>query len=100
MFEDGTGHQFYFHGVAVSLYGTIGPSNSRSYTVQVDDETPQVHSAYRDEWVSRQVLFNADNLGPGSHSVVICNGKCSDLSSRQDDQGLLELDFANVWAVD
>uniref|UniRef100_A0A0W0GCL8 Transmembrane protein n=1 Tax=Moniliophthora roreri TaxID=221103 RepID=A0A0W0GCL8_MONRR len=127
MFEDGTGHStsypgasvnftftgkttdvaltwsqaqpFLMSGIAVSLYGTIGPSNSRSYTVQVDNETPQVYSAYRDIWAPRQMLFNADNLGPGSHSVVICNGKCSDLSSRQDDQGLLELDFARVWAV-
>ncbi|KAK7034563.1 hypothetical protein VNI00_012410 [Paramarasmius palmivorus] len=121
-FDNGTGHSTSYMGasvnftfsvrVAVALYGTIGPSNSRKYTVYVDSDpytSSGFSSAYSKIWASKQMLFYTDSLQPGPHSIVIYNGEHEGaVSSRQlQDQtqgdqstGLLELDYAEVWSTD
>ena len=61
-----------FSGDAVSLFGTVGPDHSR-YIVSVDGHRPEDFSATREASRSRVLLFHANNLGNGSHSVVMTN---------------------------
>lgn len=73
-------------GDVVSLYGTIGPQNS-DYTARLDDWPAKTVFANRLTWAPQVLLFHADNLGPGNHTLTIIN---------QDDDKLLDIDYALV----
>jgi hypothetical protein len=74
-----TGHQtsvpgsffeYTFTGPSVSLFGPIGPSYS-PYTVQIDDGTIVNYSAKNDNFIPQVMLFYADNLSSGQHTVKV-----------------------------
>ncbi|KAH9475073.1 hypothetical protein JR316_0012178 [Psilocybe cubensis] len=75
---------------AVALYGPVGP-NSTSYTVKIDDLTPQVLNANKQFYRSHQILFFAGNLGKGEHSL--------ELTLNSPSSGQFAIDFANVYTT-
>ncbi|KAF9269567.1 hypothetical protein L218DRAFT_850986, partial [Marasmius fiardii PR-910] len=116
-FAEGTGHSTSQVGASmnftftvskncfVCLYGTTGPSNTRAYTVQIDSAPAKAFSARRAIQRQQQMLFHADGLAPGQHTIILTNGNESDKRSRiysrqQDDVDLLEFDYATVWSTD
>ncbi|KAJ3783095.1 hypothetical protein GGU10DRAFT_405605 [Lentinula aff. detonsa] len=58
-------------GQAISLSGPIGPNYTSSYSVVLDDLPPRYFSATRTPGTA--VLYHADQLGPGNHTVTIIN---------------------------
>ncbi|KAK0435156.1 hypothetical protein EV421DRAFT_1908827 [Armillaria borealis] len=69
---------------AISVFGTSGPQNG-NYTVRLDDIVSWPFSAKRATYETRVLLFQADNLGGGAHTLSLVNG---------DEGGLLEIDYA------
>lgn len=59
-------------GVAISLFGTIGPQNS-PYSVQLDDWPNKTFQANKMIYTPQTLLFHADNLGQGDHTLVVTN---------------------------
>ncbi|KAF5383351.1 hypothetical protein D9757_008376 [Collybiopsis confluens] len=59
-------------GQAVSLQGLVGPDCTNSYNVTLDDSPPRTFDASNRISIST-TLYYADNLGPGNHTVKICN---------------------------
>lgn len=77
-----------FSGQAVSIFGSVGPSQG-PYAVQLDSSIPIVFNAENTQFLSHQLLFRADSLGPGQHTVA--------LSNRPDKIGqALDIDLAVV----
>ncbi|KAK0482219.1 hypothetical protein IW261DRAFT_1677866 [Armillaria novae-zelandiae] len=86
-FHNKTGHgigQLYFLSDAVSIFGTSGPRNGH-YTVRLDDMSSWSFSANRSTYETDVMLFHADNLGNGAHTLSLIN---------EDEGGLLEIDYA------
>ncbi|KAK1232902.1 hypothetical protein PQX77_003970 [Marasmius sp. AFHP31] len=110
-FKDGTGHSTSQMNASIILefegkvkLCLICPSNTQSYTVQVDEGRVQTFSAQRPQRVPGQMLFHAEDLGPGNHTVVMTNRDTRAGirrfrgSPRQEVvNGMLEFDFATVW---
>lgn len=78
-FLGGTGHEtsasdsyftYTFTGNSVSLYGPIGPNYS-PYTVQVDGGTVSHYNASNVNFIPQVILYYADGLGPGTHSLKV-----------------------------
>ncbi|PBK94972.1 hypothetical protein ARMGADRAFT_927244 [Armillaria gallica] len=69
---------------AVSVFGTSGPQNG-NYTARLDDIFSGAFSAKRDTYETGVMLFQADNLGGGAHTLSLVNG---------DEGELLEIDYA------
>ncbi|KAL0960561.1 hypothetical protein HGRIS_005598 [Hohenbuehelia grisea] len=81
-------------GETVSLFGTVGHSNA-PYKVQLDGSGPQLFDGGSDIYNEHVMLFFADNLGPGNHTLVVTN-------AQNDRSGLkLEIDYAKTkrWPV-
>ncbi|SJL11327.1 uncharacterized protein ARMOST_14730 [Armillaria ostoyae] len=76
--------QLQFLSDAISVFGTSGPQNG-NYTVRLDDIVSWPFSAKRATYETRVLLFQADNLGDGAHTLSLVNG---------DEGGLLEIDYA------
>ncbi|KAF9026830.1 hypothetical protein BDZ89DRAFT_952648 [Hymenopellis radicata] len=83
-----TSYNTSYIGDAVSIYGTIGPQNSR-YTVQLDDKEPQNFSAVRQTYDVQVLLFQANNLDSGEHSVIVQN---------EDRDRMLQIDYALAFS--
>lgn len=74
-----TGHQtsvpgsffeYTFTGPSVSLFGPIGPEYS-PYTVQIDGGAIVNYSAQSQNFIPQAMLFYADNLSSGQHTVKV-----------------------------
>ncbi|KAF9456657.1 hypothetical protein BDZ94DRAFT_1177253 [Collybia nuda] len=62
----------------VSLYGSTGPLNS-PYTVQLDSWPNKTFQGNRPTYKTQSLLYYADNLGPGDHTLTITNEADSNL---------------------
>jgi hypothetical protein len=98
-FLGGTGHstseqnayvQYSFTGDSVALYGSVGPDHA-PYSVQIDGGPMANFSATKNNYLPHSLLYRADNLGAGSHSLVMQNQQ---ISSGQ----VLEIDYAIVYS--
>jgi len=99
-FMGGSGHstsqknayvEYTFTGAAVALYGTVGPNNA-PYSVQLDGGHMTNYSATKVDFVPQTLLYRADNLGSGSHSLLVQN--------QQTTPGqVLQIDYAIVYTV-
>jgi hypothetical protein len=59
-------------GSAVQIYGTVGPSNG-VYTVQLDGGNPSSFNASNRYPYMQVMLYEANNLVEGPHSVKLTN---------------------------
>ncbi|KAJ4464171.1 hypothetical protein C8R41DRAFT_872197 [Lentinula lateritia] len=86
---------------AISLSGPIGPNFTSSYSVALDGSSPRAFSAKR--ITSTAILYYADNLGPGEHTVTIINhgvSNATDITRRTTDsntQNCFGIYQAQVW---
>ncbi|KAJ7458925.1 hypothetical protein FB451DRAFT_1507056 [Mycena latifolia] len=78
--QSGANAHFTFVGNRVALYGTIGPQGGL-YTVQVDDANASTFTAQSmllgPTYLANQMLFYADSLPPGNHTVTITSNLVS-----------------------
>ena len=58
-------------GDAVALYGSVGPNNTQSYTVQIDNGNPSVYNANKATYKPQEMLYYAGNLGGGQHTLQV-----------------------------
>ncbi|KIY68973.1 hypothetical protein CYLTODRAFT_350427 [Cylindrobasidium torrendii FP15055 ss-10] len=79
-------YSFQVSGDAISIFGSTGPDGG-SFTVQVDGSPPSEHSAQTDSSRTRVLLFQADNLGNGNHTIIVAN----------EEEVTLRLDYAVVY---
>ncbi|KAF9568203.1 hypothetical protein CPC08DRAFT_600539, partial [Agrocybe pediades] len=75
---------------AIALYGPVGPSGA-DYSVQIDNNTPSIHTASNAFYKPREVLFYAGNQGPGNHTLQI---QISSASLAE-----LAIDYADVYTA-
>lgn len=73
----------------ISIYGTVGPQNA-PYMVQLDDKSLLFYNATRTFYTPQTLLFFADNLGPGNHTLKLSSAQ--GLSTGM----VLEIDYAEV----
>lgn len=78
-------------GDVVSLFGTIGPSQS-PYLVSVDGGEPSTFSGTKRDFTTQVLLYHADSLGPGPHTLNVTNQPVASLQS-------LSIDYAVVSTV-
>ncbi|KAL1720434.1 hypothetical protein EV715DRAFT_289397 [Schizophyllum commune] len=80
-FKGGTAHQtrdsdsyvtLNFTGQAIDLFGGVGPQRG-PYTVQLDGGEEQTFNATNDNVGVQIMLYHADNLGGGEHSLRVAN---------------------------
>ena len=79
-------------GEAVTIFGTSGPSNGQ-YSAQMDSAqsmTYNASNAYPTNY--GVVIYHADNLGAGSHQLVLTNLPGSSGLS-------LGVDYAQLWTI-
>ncbi|KAL1747367.1 hypothetical protein HDZ31DRAFT_61284 [Schizophyllum fasciatum] len=85
-YEGGAAHQaingdssvtLSFSGESISLYGSVGNSYGR-YTAQLDGGEIQVLNATRVYTETQVLLYHANNIGNGTHSLTIANSPVSD----------------------
>lgn len=77
---------------AVSLFGTSGPSNGQ-YSVQLDSDQAVTYNATNAYPTNYGVMiYHADNLGSGSHQILLTNLPAS---SGQ----ILTVDYAQLWTT-
>ncbi|KAG6378046.1 hypothetical protein JVT61DRAFT_13726 [Boletus reticuloceps] len=107
LFSNGTGHvtqtydasvAFTFIGMlivrreAISLFGTSGPSNG-PYSVQLDGgQTVQYNASTIYPTNYGVMIYHADNLGPGSHQLVLTNLPATSGQS-------IYIDYAQLWTL-
>ncbi|KAF9532036.1 hypothetical protein CPB83DRAFT_54901 [Crepidotus variabilis] len=82
--------QLVFKGVAVALYGSVGPRSSDHFGVKVDDQPLRTLSAKKDQFRAQQLLFWAGDLTPGNHTLFI-----QQLTNR----GAVAIDYANAYTT-
>jgi hypothetical protein len=75
----------------VSLYGPVGPEGS-PYSVQLDGGLHTNYSSAKQSYTPQVLLYHADNLGPGKHSLRLSNQPSS---SGQ----VFAIDYANVYTT-
>lgn len=98
-------------GQAISLIGPIGSNYTSNYTVALDGLSPR-RFCEANRINRTALLYHADNLGPGNHTITIINGvdvtdaTCTtgvggSLRDRQttNSQSLFGIDHARVWNV-
>ncbi|KAG9316489.1 hypothetical protein JVU11DRAFT_2528 [Chiua virens] len=79
-------------GEAISLYGTSGPDNG-PYSAQLDSGNAITYNASNVYPTNYAVmLYHADNLGSGSHQLVLTNLPASPAQS-------LSIDYAELWTT-
>ncbi|KAG9316491.1 hypothetical protein JVU11DRAFT_2532 [Chiua virens] len=79
-------------GEAISLYGTSGPDNG-PYSAQLDSGKAITYNASNVYPTNYAVmLYHADNLGSGSHQLVLTNLPASSGQS-------LSIDYAELWTT-
>ncbi|KAJ4464378.1 hypothetical protein J3R30DRAFT_3767175 [Lentinula aciculospora] len=66
---------------AVSLSGPIGLNYTSLYSVVLDNSTPRSFNSVN-RIGGTAVLFHADNLGPGNHTVIIINHGVGDTAAQ------------------
>ncbi|KAH7913448.1 hypothetical protein BJ138DRAFT_1146014 [Hygrophoropsis aurantiaca] len=80
-FNNGTGHSttaynatvtYSFTGDSVALYGTVGPENG-PYAVQLDGGEAMAFNGTQFMLYTQTMIYYADNLGPGSHQLMVTN---------------------------
>lgn len=77
-------------GSAVALYGSVGPTNARSFSVQVDSDPPTTFSAKQNFHRSQQILFHVGGLQSGQHSLIV---------QLQPGGGEFAIDYAAVYST-
>lgn len=76
----------------MTLFGASGPSNG-PYSVQLDggkSETYNATNAYPTNY--GVTIYHADNLGPGTHQIILTNLPAT---SGQ----YLTIDYAQLWTI-
>ncbi|KAE9409292.1 hypothetical protein BT96DRAFT_913451 [Gymnopus androsaceus JB14] len=92
---------------AISLFGPIGAKYASSYHVSLDGFPPRTFFSANRINETDALLYYADNLGAGNHTVKVTNGGGSTaaaarrgIQARQtetDSQSLLGINNAQVW---
>ncbi|KAG6865297.1 hypothetical protein C0991_003682 [Blastosporella zonata] len=77
------------NGSAVSIYGTVGPSNG-PFSVKLDGLPDTTYQGSKTTYATQTLLFYASNLGYSDHSIVITSTEDADL----------EIDYALIHMVD
>lgn len=78
-------------GEVVSLFGTSGPSNGL-YSAQLDGgQTVQYNASNAYPTNYGVMIYHADNLGPGTHQLVLTNIPAA--------SGSLSIDYAQLWNI-
>ena len=76
----------------MTLFGTSGPSNG-PYSVQLDGGNSVTYNATNAYPTNYGVtIYHADNLGPGTHQIVLTNLPAA---SGQ----YLTIDYAQLWTT-
>ena len=79
-------------GEAISLFGTSGPSNG-PYSAQLDGgQTVQYNASNAYPTNYGVIIYHADNLGAGSHQLILTNLPAASGQS-------LSIDYAQLWAI-
>lgn len=91
--QAGASARLTFKGDAVALYGPCGPAIASSYSVQVNNNPPTLHSALKQFYRPRQLLYYGANLGKGTHTVTIR------LEATSDRSEMLAIDYAEVFTT-
>ncbi|KDR74996.1 hypothetical protein GALMADRAFT_211337 [Galerina marginata CBS 339.88] len=90
-FSGGSGHHIYIPRDAVALYGPVGPNQTASYSVQVDDGNASFFNATKEFYRPQQILFYAGNLGRGTHELHLRQVLTA--------AGEFAIDYANVYTA-
>ncbi|KAF9568213.1 hypothetical protein CPC08DRAFT_679812 [Agrocybe pediades] len=99
-FSGGTGHvttdpaavaKLLFQGDAIALYGSVGPSATDKYSVQIDGKSASTFSAKQQFYRAQEVLFYAGNLGQGNHTLQV--------QITSSTLGELGIDYADVYST-
>jgi hypothetical protein len=78
-------------GDAVAIYGTVGPNNG-PYSAQLDGGPMNNFSATKYAFTPQILLYRADNLSQGNHTVQLQN--------QQSSPGqVLQIDFALIYQL-
>ncbi|KAF8135566.1 hypothetical protein EV363DRAFT_1294414 [Boletus edulis] len=108
LFNNGTGHSLsvlsqchtnirrerhlHLYSEAISLFGTSGPSNG-PYSVQLDGGQSAQYNALNTYPTNYGVMiYHADNLGSGSHQLVLTNLPATSGQS-------VYIDYAQLWTL-
>ena len=51
-------------------YSSVGPRYG-FFKVSIDDSTPQRLTAYRNDFMSQQLIWSNTSLGPGKHKLTL-----------------------------
>lgn len=78
-----------FTGDVVQVFGTCGPQNG-PYQVQLDGGSPVSFNATKAANFEQVLIYYADNLGPGKHTVKFINQPASSGQSLNIDYALVE----------
>ena len=79
-------------GEAINLFGTSGPSNG-PYSAQLDGgQTVQYNASSVYPTNYGTMVYHANNLGPGSHQLVLTNLPAANGQS-------LNIDYAQLWTI-
>ncbi|EIW77706.1 hypothetical protein CONPUDRAFT_156891 [Coniophora puteana RWD-64-598 SS2] len=81
-------HSDWHIGVAVSLYGSVGPNNGQ-YQVQLDGASPQLFNGTSWDTFTQVMLYQANDIGDSQHEITVYN-------APEGDQNTLAVDFAEV----
>ncbi|KAH6908470.1 hypothetical protein BKA70DRAFT_1481653, partial [Coprinopsis sp. MPI-PUGE-AT-0042] len=76
----------------IALFGGVGPNGTSAYSVQINNFSTQQFSALQLYPRSKELLYWAGGLGPGTHTLRVRKG--SSLSEQ-----ILTIDCANVYTT-
>lgn len=78
----------------MNVYGGVSPTGCAAYSVSLDGGPFEVFSARRKVTRTPQVLYFANNLGPGVHNILI-QFNTTDPSTH----GEFLVDFSNIYTL-
>ncbi|KAG8968738.1 hypothetical protein FRC03_006193 [Tulasnella sp. 419] len=81
--------RLFFRGELITVYGGLGPDRG-PYTVTLDSREPVHLTAISESYQTQQVIYFADNLGPGDHMLTISNNP-----SKAGE--ILDIDYISIW---
>ncbi|KAF6763165.1 hypothetical protein DFP72DRAFT_874881 [Ephemerocybe angulata] len=105
-FSGGSGHtssqagaqlQFTFEGDAISLFGPVGPKGATySVAINVGNALPNNYSTGKIFFRPNNMLYHANNLGTGKHTVTVIVQPGNDTSGESNS---LAIDYAQVYTT-
>lgn len=84
--------RFTFDGDAIALYGAVDPRHG-DYVASVDGAQSMTLSGNWNETAYQQMLYYAEDLGAGTHNLIVQNQPSGDGKSY------LSVDFVKTWTA-